>query len=279
MQKYNHILLIAKTGHAPALAFSRMLQEWLTARGHSSQLCIAEEFSLYGLDKRPDLAIVLGGDGTMLGVGRLIAGQDIPMIGINFGTVGFLTIADQSNWEEKLTACLNNEIPLQSRMTLSWSLTRHAALLEQGNAINDVVVSHGALARLVSVNISINNEPMGSLRCDGIIFASPMGSSGYTASAGGPILFSRTNAYVFTPICPFMRSVSPMVFPANIVFRLLVEDSSIDAYLTVDGQEGYTLERGDLLTIKGETESLHVLSSDSTFFERIRTRGLVLEQI
>ncbi len=279
MQNYHHLLLIAKTGHAPALAFSYMLQEWLNARGYSSQICIAEELSFNRLVRKPDLAIVLGGDGTILGVGRLFAGQDIPIVGINFGTVGFLTIADQSNWEEKLTDCLNHKLPLQWRMTLAWSLTRHAALLEQGNAINDVVVSHGALARLVSVNISINNEAMGSLRCDGIIFASPMGSSGYTASAGGPILFTQTNAYVFTPICPFMRSVSPMVFPANIVFRALIEDTSVDAHLTVDGQVGYTLERGDLLTIKGQTDSLCVLSSEANFFERIRTRGLVLEQI
>lgn len=279
MQKYHHLLVIAKTGHQPAMAFAHMLTLWLQHRQYTCQVCVANQLSLPAINKRPDLALVLGGDGTMLGVGRILAGHNIPMIGINFGTVGFLTIAQQDNWEEKLLACLEGTMPLQSRMTLSWSLTRNAALLEQGYAVNDVVISHGTLARLVSLNISINMEAMGSLRCDGIIFASPMGSSGYTASAGGPILFAQSDSYVVTPICPFMRSVSPMVFPSHIVFRVLIEDSSIDAHLTVDGQIGYTLERGDILTIKGESNSLIFASTDATFFEGLRRRGLVLEQI
>ncbi|MCR5814128.1 MAG: NAD(+)/NADH kinase [Desulfovibrio sp.] len=275
---YKHILLISKTGHAPAHSFARNIQQWLTKHGLSSRLCAANELSQDVFAPKPDLAIVLGGDGTMLSVGRRLCNHQLPILGIKFGRVGFLTLASPEDWEEKLCACLEGRIPLQKRLAITWSLKRHDQIVGCGCAINDVVISHGALARLVCVDITINAEAMGLLRCDGIIFASPMGSSGYTASAGGPILFSSTEAYVFTPICPFLRSVSPMVLPPTSCFHVRIEKGSTEAFLTVDGQEGRGLLPGDLITITANPKALVLFGNEEVFFERLRTRGLVLER-
>ena len=274
---YKHVLLISKTGHAPAHSFARDIQLWLTTHHLTSRLCAANELSEDVFVPVPDLAIVLGGDGTMLSVGRKLCGHAIPILGNKFGRVGFLTIASPDDWEKKLCACLNGTIPLQKRLALNWSISRHGTVIANGCAINDVVLSHGDLARLVCVNIAINAEEMGLLRCDGIIFASPMGSSGYTASAGGPILFSTTRAYVFTPICPFLRSVSPMVLPPHVRFTVHMEKGSTEAFLTVDGQEGRALLPEDQVTITALPDSLLLFGNDEVFFERLRTRGLVLE--
>ena len=276
--KYKHILIVSKTGHAPAHSFAQTVQKWLTEHDCQSKICAADELEKLGLTHKPDLVVVLGGDGTMLGVGRTLAGQRIPIMGINFGRVGFLTLASQTNWSELLSSCLTGAIPLQPRLTLNWRILRNGTPIDEGNAVNDVVISHGALARLISVDIRINEEEMGILRCDGIIFASPMGSSGYTASAGGPILYSQTDAFVFTPICPFLRSVSPMVFPSNVIFHVRIEQGTWDCCLTVDGQEGHAMTAGDLLELSAEPDSIFFLGNEEIFFERLRTRGLVLEQ-
>ncbi|MBO4369265.1 MAG: NAD(+)/NADH kinase [Desulfovibrio sp.] len=280
MQKttYKTILLITKTGHAPANSLAKTISVWLADHGCATTLCAANELPKRSLPDNIDLAIVLGGDGTMLGVGRNLAGKDIPILGINFGRVGFLTISDPDKWQETLERCFHGELLLQSRLTLQWTLTRNGTIRNVGNAVNDVVISHGPLARLVCINIRINDEDMGLLRCDGIILASPIGSSGYTASAGGPILFAKTDAFVFTPICPFLRSVSPMVFPSNVSMTVTLQASSTDTYLTVDGQEGYPLANGDCIEIKAKSRSVHFLGKQELFFERLRSRGLVLEQ-
>ena len=275
---YKHFLIISKTGHAPAHSFAQKIQQWLAGHGLTSRLCAADELSRDVLRPMPDLAIVLGGDGTMLSVGRKLCGLALPLLGIKFGRVGFLTIASPEDWEEKLNGCLQGRIPLQKRLALSWSLLRQGQEVAGGCAINDVVISHGALARLVCMDLTINAEAMGLLRCDGIIFASPMGSSGYTASAGGPILFSDTEAYVFTPICPFLRSVSPMVLPPSARFRVRMEKGSTEAFVTVDGQEGRALLPGDLVSISAKPAALVLFGNDEVFFERLRTRGLVLER-
>ncbi|MCR4667279.1 MAG: NAD(+)/NADH kinase [Desulfovibrio sp.] len=276
--RYKNILLISKTGHAPASSVARTISEWLLARGCRTTLCAANELPRMPMRDNVDLAIVLGGDGTMLGVGRMLAGTDIPILGINFGHIGFLTISDPDHWEETLEQCLADELMLQERLTLQWTLVRDGIQRNQGYAINDVVISHGPLARLVCVDICINDEEMGILRCDGIILASPIGSSGYTASAGGPILFARTDAFVFTPICPFLRSVSPMVFPSSVSMKVTMGTTSTDTYLTVDGQEGYPLACDDVLEIRAHSRSVRFLATKELFFERLRTRGLVLEQ-
>ncbi|MBQ7618190.1 MAG: NAD(+)/NADH kinase [Desulfovibrio sp.] len=275
---FKHFLIIAKTGHTKAKAFAKEIEAHFKAQGKAATICQAEDLAKLPLVPKPDLTIVLGGDGTMLGVGRLLAGQNIPMLGINFGQVGFLTIAKQDNWLSTVEACLSGLIPLQPRLCLKWQIKRGEKCLKFGQAVNDVVIGHGPLARLISVNLQINAETLGLLRCDGIILASPLGTSGYTASAGGPIVHAQTDALVITPICPFLRSIAPMVFPPKVVIRASLEDNSSQCFLTVDGQEVYPLEPSDLVEVKGEPQALYFFGRDEIFLERLRTRGLTIEK-
>ena len=274
---YTRILLICKQAHAGAYALAEEMAEWLMDQGSSVLICECGDLPGLPLDKEKSLAIVLGGDGTLLGVGRNLAGLSIPILGINFGRVGFLTNTTPKNWRKHVENSLNGKIQKQPRLVLNWRLIRHQKDIAKGHAVNDVVVSHGDLARLVSIHITINGENMGVLRCDGVIFATPMGSSGYTASAGGPILFAKTDAYVFTPICPFLRTVSPMVVPSTVVFHVRLEQRS-ECCLTLDGQEGHNLFAGDVLALSATPDAVYFLGDDEVFLKRLRTRGLALEQ-
>ncbi|MBQ7585673.1 MAG: NAD(+)/NADH kinase, partial [Desulfovibrionaceae bacterium] len=271
---YNHFILICKTGHLEARALGQKIAHWLEQKGYTTQVCNRDEVEEVDFNRPQSLAIVLGGDGTVLSVGRRLVGLNIPILGLNFGKVGFLTTAQPKQWKECLEACLKGQISRQDRLALKWQHFRGQDLLAQGYAINDVVISHGTLARLVHVDIAINQENLGLLRCDGIILATPIGSSGYTASAGGPIIFTQTEAFVFTPICPFMRSLSPMIFPPNVVFDIYLAKGSTDCGLTIDGQEGYPLNCEDLIKISAAPKSVHFLGHEEIFLERIRSRSI-----
>ena len=129
----------------------------------------------------------------------VVVGRFVPLFGINFGRVGFLTDAQPEHWKERLVACLKGELAVRTCLALSWKLTRGGSLQAGGSAVNDVVLSRGSLSRLVCVNISVDGQRMGLLRSDGIILSTPVGSSGYSASAGGPLLYSGMNAVAFRP--------------------------------------------------------------------------------
>lgn len=249
-QLKRHILLVCKARHERAAQLGEEIRAWLEERGHKAHLVEAGlDSSLY--TDALDFVVVLGGDGTMLGVARRLVGSDVPVLGINFGRVGFLTDAQPENWREKLAECLDGHEPVRSCMALSWSLVRDGEEIQAGAAVNDVVVSRGSLSRLVCLDIWVDGQRMGSLRSDGIILCTPVGSSGYSVSAGGPLLYPAMDAIGFTPVCPFLNTISPMVFPGSTDIELQILRGSTDCYLTVDGQEGHKLKKDDLVRISG----------------------------
>ena len=275
-QLKRHILLVCKARHERAAQLGEEIGAWLEARGHNAHMVEAgQDSSLYS--GRLDFVVVLGGDGTMLGVARRLVGRDVPVLGINFGRVGFLTDAQPENWREKLTECLDGHKPVRFCMALKWSLTRDGQEVKAGAAVNDVVVSRGALARLVCLDVRVDGQRMGSLRSDGIILCTPVGSSGYSVSAGGPLLYPTMDAIGFTPVCPFLNTISPMVFPGSTNIELQVVRASTDCYLTIDGQEGHTLQKGDLVRISGLSAAVRFMGEGTCFFERLRSRGFVLQ--
>ncbi|MCR5563401.1 MAG: NAD(+)/NADH kinase [Desulfovibrio sp.] len=274
---FRRILLIFKARNAEAERLAGEIGHWLEARG--LEAVIGEAVKDASLCRQNfDMVIVLGGDGTLLGVARKIAGRGIPLLGINFGRVGFLVTTQPSEWKESLTACLAGEMSVSPRLALSWKLRHHGSITGQGNAANDIVLSRGALARLVCTMVSVNGRSLGHIRSDGLILASPNGSSGYTVSAGGPLLFPRTDAVVLTPLCPFSKSVSPIVFPSDSIFEFRIDKGSTDCYITVDGQEGAPLDIGDHIEIHALPNALLFLGEDDFLFDRIRARGLAFDQ-
>ena len=273
-----HILLVYKARHEKAAALAGEAALWLRQQGHevTGVICAGTDSPAYAVTPL-DFVVVLGGDGTMLGVARRLVGRKVPVLGINFGRIGFLTDAQPEQWREKLEECLTGTEPVRSCMALDWSLTRHGEIIASGCAVNDVVLSRGSLSRLVLFDVYIAGERLGSLRGDGIIVATPVGSSGYSVSAGGSLLHPSMEAIAITPICPFLNSISPMVFPGNTECTFQILQGSTDCFITVDGQEGQQLDRGDLVTVAGLPNAVHFLGKGTTFFERLRSRGFALQ--
>ena len=231
---------------------------------------------LVGRARTADAILILGGDGTFVGVGRKLAGLDIPLLGINFGQVGFLTELPAAGWEPALERLLAGKMITRTCLLLAWELLRGGTPIASGHAANDVVVGRGAIARVLPVHVSVDGEDMGVVRSDGVIVSTPLGSSAYALSAHGPLVHPKVQALTLTPISPFFKSFPPIVLPADSRIRLETDDAAPDAFLTVDGQEGIPLCGGDVIWVQSLDAGLRVLScSSGTYFQRLRERGFI----
>ncbi|MBD5553241.1 MAG: NAD(+)/NADH kinase [Desulfovibrio sp.] len=234
---------------------------------------IAEAGASFRVDEQPDLVIIAGGDGTILGVARHFAGTAIPLLGINCGRVGFLTAAAAADWQTGLELALKGQLANRSCLALAWLRMRDGAIINEGIAINDVVVARGSLARLATLNLAVNGEELGSLRCDGLIISSPLGSSGYFASAGGAVLHPDLAAFGIAAICPFRTEFAPLILPGDFAACITVNAESGDSFLTIDGQLGHELARREEVVVKGLPGAIHLLGTDTGYFRRLRPRA------
>ncbi|BAV92126.1 NAD(+)/NADH kinase [Candidatus Desulfovibrio trichonymphae] len=271
------VLLVCKTGHERAALLGFEILCWLRRRGHPAAMidagCDSPAYQANDLF----FVIVLGGDGTMLGVVRRLAGRSVPLLGVNFGRVGFLTDVRPEHWQEPVAACLEGMAAVRSRMALRWSVASAGMTAASGTALNDVVLSRGALARLVCIDISIDGQHMGVLRGDGVILSTPVGSSGYCASAGGPLIHPAFEALILTPVCPFLSAFPPVVCRSSAVFSLRILHGSTECHITADGQEGRILQSDDLLTVTGLPDAVYLMGDEPSFLERLRTRGVITD--
>ncbi|MEG2171734.1 MAG: NAD(+)/NADH kinase, partial [Desulfovibrionaceae bacterium] len=217
-------------------------------------------------------------DGSMLGVARHFVDNPVPLIGVNFGKVGFLADVNALQWEAGLNAFLTGKACLLKRMALRWHLVRAGQTVQEGVAINDVVISRGSLSRVIMLDVSTDTCPICRVRADGLIIASPMGASGYSVSAGGPLVFPELNALTITPICPFLCNFPPMVLPYPLQVRVVVQSDYTETHLTIDGQEGMPLLHGDIVVVQGVPEGIHFarLHAES-YFLRLKARGFIEE--
>jgi NAD+ kinase len=269
------VLLVCKAGHERAFSCARDLLSWLRLQGHAAEMIVSgSDNALY---YAPDLflVIVLGGDGTMLSVAKRLAGLTVPLLGVNFGRVGFLTDVQPENCRAHIKACLDGSGAVRSHMALRWSVARSGNTEAGGVAVNDVVLSHGALARLIHAAISVNGRKMGGFRGDGLVLSTPLGSSAYCVSAGGPLIQPDFDALVLTPVCPFLHTAPPIVFHGSTVFDLCILQGSTECYITADGQEGHALRTGDLLQVTGLPGAVRLMGREPPFLERLRSRGII----
>ncbi|MDR2054934.1 MAG: NAD(+)/NADH kinase [Desulfovibrio sp.] len=269
------VLLVCKAGHERAFSCARDLLSWLRCQGHPAEMIASgADNDLY---YAPDLflVIVLGGDGTMLSVARRLAGQAVPLLGVNFGRVGFLTDVQPENCQPHIKACLEGNGAVRSHMALRWSVVRSGSAEAGGLAVNDVVLSHGLLARLISVDISVNGQSVGGFRGDGLVLSTPLGSSGYCVSAGGPLIQPGIDAFILTPVCPFLHTMPPIVFHGSAVFDIRILQGSTECYLTADGQEGQALRTGDLLQVSGLPGAVRLMGRETSFLDRLHSRGFI----
>ena len=223
--------------------------------------------------RRIDFLLVLGGDGTMLNAIRLLEGRDIPVLGVNLGSLGFLTSVAQQKIDRALN-CLAHGRYTTSRRTLADCLVRRAArITSRYRALNDVVIDRGASSRIVTLNLWVDDEEVSSYAADGLIISTPTGSTGHSLSAGGPILHPASRSFVISPICPHTLSVRPLVIPDDQRIAVAVAKSAGDLRLAVDGQVGEPLRTGDRIEIRRSPRSIRFIHlPDYSYFAVLRQK-------
>jgi len=199
-----------------------------------------------------DLIIVLGGDGTLLNVAGIAHQHEVPILGVNLGSLGFLTETTIEDLYPTLKKVLNRECETENRMLLNASVLRDGKSIENFNVLNDIVINKGALARILNLKVFVDDQYMTSYRADGLIIASPTGSTAYSLSAGGPIIHPSMHALVLSPICPFALTNRPIVIPDSSIIKVQLKTRNIDedVRITLDGQTGYSIKSGDILQAK-----------------------------
>ena len=280
-QKISNVCIVTKAAYAEATELGQRLLDWLVQRDVHG--VVYENGSTDWLNESKadscDLVVVLGGDGTLLSVARHLVGREIPVVGINMGKVGFLAEIPKDAWEEHVQALLDGKVALKRRLALSCTVERNGETVFRGVAANDFVISRGALARVVHLDLEVNGEPMGMVRSDGIIIASPAGSTGYAISAGGPLVHPDMDAYSVTPICPFLRSMYPMVLPGEHSFVAIVRSHDADLFITQDGQEGILLKDGDKISIsKAKDGLLYAEFVENSYYSKLLSKGFIGEK-
>ena len=219
-----------------------------------------------------DLVIVLGGDGTLLSAVRVTAATDAPLLGVNLGTLGFLTDIPLSSLFSMLDEIASGRAPIEQRSLMQCELLRDETVLGTFLAFNDVVVNKTALARLNSYDLFIDRSFVSSFRADGMIVATPTGSTAYSLSAGGPVVMPTVNAFVITPVAPHSLTHRPLVVPDSTVIEILLRSDEEVAYLSLDGQPGVDLRDGDRVRCRRSEHKVCLFRTDTDFFHVLRTK-------
>jgi NAD+ kinase len=275
--------IVARRDRAEAREVTRGLVQWLVAQGRevvvdtetaaALALPIVTVADRQALPGKVDLIVVLGGDGTLLSVARLVDGLHVPILGVNLGGLGFLTATTLEALFPTLEAVLRGEYAAEERLVLTVTLTRAGASLAELLALNDVVVAKGALGRLIDLDVRADGQPMTAYRADGLIIATPTGSTAYNLSAAGPILFPTMDAVVLTPICSHTLTNRPIVLPASIALEVTLLSDAPDVVLSVDGQPGPPLAAGDVVRVGQAGARIRLIRDPrKSYFEVLRTK-------
>ncbi len=272
------ILVVVKANHPKATALSKKIAYWLKERGFVVHVHVREntnDETIYK-DIHPDLIIVLGGDGTVLAVARAFVNNPVPLVACNFGRVGFLAEMTPSNWEASISRILAGKYNIVKRTALGFRIWRQGEILHEGHAINDVVVSRGALSRVVSLEVHVDTEYISTLRADGLIFSSPVGSTGYAVSAGGPLVHPANNVLTVTAICPYLCNFPSMILPPTMPIRVTILQCSIETYAFIDGQENFLLETQDTVEVFCVPSAMYFARiKKDRYFTPLRERGFI----
>jgi NAD+ kinase len=229
------------------------------------------------LPEASDLIVVLGGDGTLIGMADRIAtaGADVPILGVNFGSLGFLTEITLPELYPALESVLAGTAEIEDRIMLRSRTLRNDDVHADCLALNDVVITKGALSRIIDLAVAINDRPAMRVRADGLIVASPTGSTAYNLAAGGPILHPEVDALLLTPIAPHMLTNRPIVIPASseVSVRPVMSGPQEEVFVTFDGQSGHPVQAGDVISIcRADRPMRLVRASTRTYFDVLRQK-------
>lgn len=220
-----------------------------------------------------DMIIVLGGDGTLLSVARLTIEKGIPILGVNLGGLGFLTEVTLDELYPTLEKVINGEFIIDERMMLMTHMHRQGETLAQSPVLNDIVINHGIVARMIILDIFVNSQFVTSLRGDGLIISTPTGSTAYSLSAGGPIIHPTVSAIMLTPVCPHTLTNRPIVIPSNVKIEAILKTEDEGAMVTFDGQVGFSLKKEDIVEVhSAETRIKLIRSPEKNYYEVLRKK-------
>lgn len=274
--------LIAKPDAPAAPRVIRQVVEWLATHGMTAVLeketagllpsASVQAASKAELPGQVDLLIVLGGDGTLLSMARAVGDLGVPILGVNLGGLGFLTALTVDELFPALEAVRREEMVIEERMMLSARVVRQGERLSEYVALNDVVITKGAMSRIINLEVSVEGELATAYRADGLIVSTPTGSTAYSLSAGGPIVFPTMDAVVLTPICSHTLTNRPIVLPGHLSIQVqLLSDQ--DVALTMDGQVGFALKTADVVEIRPAASRIRLLRPPKKhFFSVLRTK-------
>lgn len=274
--------IIYKYKHEPARKEAKNLEDWLKGKGVS---VFSEEMTsavtMNGCPEESiripntvDWVVVLGGDGTLLGAARKVGRYGVPILGVNLGGLGFLTSIPLTGLYPAIERMLKGELEVESRLMLETKVIREEDEICRFPVLNDLVINKGPLARIIDLDVYINEQFLTTFRADGLIISTPTGSTAYNLSAGGPILYPTMANFILTPICPFTLSNRPIILPdSDTIYIKMGKESEEKVHLTFDGQVGFDFSYGDKVMIYKSKERIKLIRSpDQTYFEILRAK-------
>jgi len=274
--------IISKPQKPELAGILRDLIAWLEARNYhylldpdsAAYVAGADPIPRFDLPKhKPNLVIVLGGDGTLLAAARAFARTTTPILSVNLGSLGFLTEIPLSELYSTLEAWCDNCAEIEVRSMMRAQILRDGKLVQQWDALNDVVVAKGTIARMADFSVEIDNQLVATFRADGIIVSTPTGSTAYNLAANGPIVMPSVNAMLVTPICPHLLTIRPIVVPGDSTISVQVVGVPNEIYLTVDGQEAVELKLNDHVHLQRSEASVRLLRhSPNGLFSVLRSK-------
>ena len=257
------------------------LFKWLLERGceplieaHLARHLACPGVPAEDISSRADMVVVLGGDGTLISTARTIGERDIPILGVNLGSLGFLTEIALDELYPALEKCLQGDCRVSERIMLRAVVERDGRETASHLVLNDVVINKGALARIIDLKTKVNAIHLTTFKADGLIISTPTGSTGYSLSAGGPIINPSMNCIVITPICPHTLTNRPLVIDDGSVVDITVNSlDDEDIYLTLDGQVGLELRSGDRIHVRRSSHTAKlIMSKERDYFAVLRTK-------
>jgi NAD+ kinase len=272
--------IVSRPNAAGASAIAQKLVEWLTARGirvrmdeQTAAYCGCEGLPRIEVPEGCDLVVVLGGDGTLLSAARAIGRREIPLFAVNLGGLGFLTAITVDELYPELERAFKGEHRIAKRKLLSVEVHRESEIVAAFDALNDAVISKLELARMIDIEAYVDQQFVCAYKADGLIVSTPTGSTAYSLSAGGPIIFPSVPAICLTPICPHMLTNRPVLVPETSVIRLVSRSEQGTVYLTIDGQVGLPIQQGDQVICRSSDYSLRLVRPPRMkFFDVLRAK-------
>ncbi len=239
----------------------------------AAQMRYGTTFEMEHVGEGADLIVVLGGDGTLLSVSRHGKGSEVPIIGVNLGSLGFLTETSTEEFATTLEKVLNGDFSISKRIMLDVRVNREGDRIFDITILNDAVITKDALARIIDIETYVNEEYLTTYKADGLIVSTPTGATGYSMAAGGPLIYPSLTNLIVTPICPHTLTNRPIILPESVVIRAVLKSRDEKVILTLDGQVGFPLEYADEVTVKKSSHVVHLVKSSSRgYFEILRTK-------